>query len=266
MSHWLLDSISDELTEALHQASRIHIHREILNELPDVDFELIHRTASTMELIVLDLLSNRTIGDDEELDVMRSAAANAFRLFSVLPQQGSAIEEGEVRLRQGALAVLGDMGADAARLLKESPWAELPTDSDDWRDRTWATILDVWLRLIRKQSWDDSDLVLAKVASLRESQQEFESRYLEGQPASHAKPIAVELIALYHLAKAAEILAHYITDGVVEGDFQIRQLLDTQFDRVLAICSRSQLIELEPMARLLAASARQMSENSIWSA
>ncbi len=74
----------------------------------------------------------------------------------------------------------------------------------------------------------------------------------------------MELIGLYHLAKAAEVFAYYMTDGVVEGKYQIHQLLDTHFDRVLAVCKHAQMVELEPLSRLLAASASQMAENSIW--
>lgn len=48
---------------------------------------------------------------------------------------------------------------------------------------------------------------------------------------SRAKAAALELMALYHLAKAAEILALYVTDGVVEGSYQIHNLLDMHFDR-----------------------------------
>ncbi len=81
---------------------------------------------------------------------------------------------------------------------------------------------------------------------------------------SDAKATALELIGLYHLAKVAEILAHYITDGVVDGEYQIQELLETRFDRVLAICEETQMIQLEPLTRLLAASAAQMAENSIW--
>ena len=71
-------------------------------------------------------------------------------------------------------------------------------------------------------------------------------------------------MALYHLAKAAEILALYVTDGVVEGNYQIHNLLDMHFDRAMAICERGAPFQLEPLARLLAATARQLANNSIW--
>ena len=55
-----------------------------------------------------------------------------------------------------------------------------------------------------------------------------------------------------------------MTDGVVDGKHQIHQLLDAHFDRVLAVCKQAQMLELEPLSRLLAACASQMAENSIW--
>jgi replicative superfamily II helicase len=156
------------------------------------------------------------------------------------------------------------MGADAARLLREQAWTELPIDSDDWGKRTWSTIIDVWLRLIRKQGWADRDVILERIASLRNSQTLFEKEYLERQNLNNAKSSALELIALYHLARAAEIFAQYMTEGVVDGNFQIHQLLETHFDRVFSVCKNVQLLELEPLSILLAACSSQMAENSIW--
>jgi len=101
------------------------------------------------------------------------------------------------------------MGPAASRLLKETQWS-LPLDSVDWKIRTWATILDVWLRLIRKKGWSDRDAVLENVAKLRDSQQEFERNYFAKQAPLKARNSALELICLYHLAKAAEILAHLL--------------------------------------------------------
>ena len=173
------------------------------------------------------------------------------------------MEAGIFLLRAGALAVLGDKGVDAARWLRENSWQELPVESQDWSKRTWATVVDAWLRLIRKNGWDDRDLVLERIASLREVQSIFEKEHLQNLDISNAKATALELIGLYHLAKAAEIFAHYMTDGV-DGKYQIQELLDTHFDRVLAVCRQAKMIQLEPLAILLSASASQMAENAIW--
>jgi replicative superfamily II helicase len=264
MSHWLLDKLNVTREQALKQASRAQILQELLNVPSGVDCELIRRTAEALEMAVLDLVSENGSDKEEEQNEIKSAAADAFRLLRVLPPPTKALDAGMFLLRAGTLAVLGDKGSDAARWMREKPWPDLPIDSEDWRERTWATVIDIWLRLIRKHGWADRDAVLERIARLREAQSDFEQTHLERQEPAYAKATALELIGLYHLAKAAEIFAHYITDGVVDRKYQIHQLLETHFDRVLAVCQHAKMIDLEPLSRLLAASASQMAENSIW--
>ena len=262
-SHWLLDSLVENRNLALRQASRSQIRRELMDEPFSEDAALIRRTGEALEMVVLDLILEGT-DDAETLETLQSCSADAFRLFRALPQEKDAVEASLLLLRASALAVLGEMGADAGRLLRESPWPELPIDSEDWSQRTWATVIDIWLRLIRKQGWADRDTVLERIEALRQSQEQFETNYLEHQDPAYAKSSALELIALYHLTKAAEIFANFMTDGVVEGHYQIHQLLDTQFDRVFAVCEHARILEMDPLSRLLAACSSKMAENSIW--
>jgi len=264
MSHWLLDSISEKRRSALVSADRIQINRELMSQEIDVDQSEISDVANALELASLDLILERFEEDDSKLKLMRECAADAFRLLRVLPLPEEPIKAGHQLLRMSSLAVLGDRGADASRMLKQVDWPDLPFDSTDWGKRTWSTIVDVWLRLIRKKGWEDRDTVLQRIVDLREHQNQYEKNYLESIEAAYAKPAALELIGLYHLAKAAEISALFITDGVVDGNFQIRQLLETHFDRSLAVCKHARMIDLEPMTRLLNAAAVQMVENSIW--
>jgi len=264
MSHWLLESIGNKREEALKCADRILFYREFSGESSDGDIELIQRTADALELVVIDLILEKLDPDDDRVPTLKTCAGDAYRLLRVLPHRDNPVENTVTLLRQAALAVIGDMGADAARVLCEKPWPDLPLDSDNWQERTWSTILDIWLRLIRKQGWDDRDKVLEQVSALRSAQDTFEKDYLEGQPPINAKASALELISLYHLAKAAEVFALFITDGVVDGNYEIQHLLEAHFDRVFAVCENAQMMELEPLAVLLSACSTQMVENSIW--
>ena len=264
MSHWLLDKLNDTRLQALKEADRKQIFRELRRAPESIDKELIQRSAEVLELVVLDhVLEDVTKNEDKQKE-LKLAAADAFRLLRALPRPEDSLDAGKFMLRAGTLAVLGDRGSDAARWMRENSWPNLPVNSDDWSTRTWATVIDIWLRLIRKDGWDDRDAVLKLISRLRKDQLLFEKDYLEGQELTHAKAVALELIGLYHLAKAAEIFAHYITDGVVDGKYQIHQLLDTHFDRVMAVCDQTRMASLEQMSRLLAASASQMADNSIW--
>ncbi len=262
MTHWLLDTLKDSLEQAKQEANKALIYQALLNETVIVDYGLIERHAEALELIVLDLQLEGV--NDENQALLRECAANAFRLLRVIPNKTKPILQAEQTLRYCALAVIGDMGADAARLLREKTWETLPLDSDVWGEKTWATILEIWLRLIRKQGWEDRDAVLELIVELRKTQSDFESSYLKNKPNSQAKVAALELIALYHLAKAAEIMAYYLTDGVVEGSYSIKPLLEMHFDRSLAASDQIGLSMLSPLTRLLAISAKAQVDNSIW--
>ena len=264
MSHWLIDKLHETLQQALKQADEVQVYHELLAQPSNVDDALIRRTAEALEMVVLDLVLEDITNDEEKQKELKLTAADAFRLFRALPRPPDMLDAGMLLLRAGTLAVLGDKGADASRWMKENPWPDLPMDSEDWSKRTWATVLDVWLRLIRKDGWSDRDAVLERIARLRDAQSNFEKDHLDERTPIHKKATALELIGLYHLAKAAEIFAHYMTDGVVEGRYQIHQLLDTHFDRVRDVCRQAQMVDLESLSRLLAAGASQMAENSIW--
>ena len=256
MSHWLLEEQEETLQQALKQAQLArNSHR-----LELVDEKLIQRAADVLEMAVLDLVLEDVADDEKKQRELQLAAADAFCLLRSLPRPADALAAGKSLLRAGILAILGAKGADAVQWLEKETWAELPVDSENWHKRTWATVVDVWLQLICKDRYADLDVVLERISRLRDAQSGFEKKYLVGQEPAHAKVVALELIGLYHLAKAAEILVHYATDDVVDGNYQIRQVLDTHFGRVRVVCEHARMIDLEVLGRLLAASASQMAE------
>ena len=268
MSHWLLDTMADKRLLALREADRMQFYREMGRKVPDFDEEALRESAAALEIAVLDLEIDRLADDPERCALSRQAAGDAFRLLRMLPLPTNPMEAGTHLLRASVLAVLGDHGADAARWLRTldetQQWPDLPLDAPDWGERCRATLTDVWLRLVRKKGWTDRDAVLDRVAALRSAQQTFEREYLHAFEPLEAKRSALELIALYHLAKAADVLAHYITDGVVDGSHQIQPVLDSHFDRAIDACDTAQLIELGPLTRLLARAAQQMADNALW--
>ncbi len=259
MTSWIVNS----LDPALLENARTEASRRLLNDAlgKTTKFEEnndLHFVAKALELAVVDLLT-----DDKQLESMRRHSAEAFQLFRVIPRPEVAIDSAEQCLRLACLGVLGERGMDAARILREDPWPELPIDSASWRDRTLSTILDIWLRLIRKDGWADLEKVLERVVSLRQQQRDFEADYLEnGNPSPRTS--AWELILLYHLAKAAELLATYTTQGQVDRHFDIRQQLESQFDRAFIACGRAELVRFDGFTRILARTAQQLVDNSIW--
>ena len=264
MSHWLLDSLAD-LREACGKlASAIHVQSQLNQPKQEWDWGLLKHGAESMELVVIDIIATRPFDwENEDISDLRSAAADGFRFWKHFPFEDD-VNGARSILRAACMAVLGERGADAARWLSTIEWPQAGLNSDDWRTRTWSTIIDIWLRLIRKRGWDDRDTVLQRISDLRAAQADFEAQHLASLPGETGKANALELIGLYHMAKAAEIFAEFITSGKVDGRFQFQQMLDMHFDRVFAVCENAKLLDLESIARLLEVCAAQMARNSIW--
>ena len=239
MSHWLLDSLSNLRTDCHTLAARIQIESELGQVSDAYDWGLLRRGAESMDLAVVDIIASRPFDwEGQDVDDLRTAASEAFRFQKYLPFTSDVVGARRI-LRAACMAVLGERGADAARWLNAIEWPGADLHSEDWRIRTWSSIADIWLRLIRKNGWEDRDAVLARISELRSAQAAFEVQHLERIPTDNKQSSALELIGLYHLAKAAEIFAQFLTDGRVEGRFQIQQMLDIHFDRVFAVNCKS---------------------------
>jgi len=259
---WVLDVLgASRVARAREQASRRRLVAALDVEAPELgDADDLREVGAALELSVFDLLAEER--DDARL---RSVSAEAFQVLRALPRPEGPIEAGEWLLRLACLAVLGDRGADARRILVEDGIPPLPVEDPDWGRRVWAISLDTWLRLIRKHGWGDLDQVQENVARLRDAQQANERDYLARFEEEGSQQPAWRLIAEYHLAKAAEILSFFTGQGTAsDGRFDIHQQLEAQFDRAVAACGRGRLVDLEVSVRLLSHCARTLVDNSIW--
>lgn len=258
MESWIINALDEEQVKNSCTESARRLINHAIKDTLDLKDENLQHIAEMHEIAALDL-----IDEEEQLDTLRAASSTAFQLMRVLPTPDVPFEMAKMYLRLSCLGVLADRGVDASRFLKEKPWLELPIQSELWGERTWSTVLDIWLRLIRKDGWQDLDTVQQMIKALREQQGNFESKYLDETESSQTAA-AWELVSLYHLTKAAEILALYTTQGQVGGYFDIREQLDSQFDRAIIASSRAELVDLESIARLLRRTAKQLVDNCIW--
>ena len=257
---WILESLgAEKVRKATEEAGRRRLRGALGVEGPaQLSDEHQQFVAHALELRAFASL------EAENVDALRVASLEAFQVARSVPRGDAPIAAAEALVRLSCLGVLGDRGADVRRLLIDEDLPLLPLDAGDWGARVWASILDIWLRLLRKKGWEDLDAVQQRVASLRAEQRSVEPTFLE-EAATHgdARP-AWELMSSYHLAKAAEILGTFMSQGSVEGHYDIRQQIEAQFDRAVAAAGRGQLMEREVLARLLARTARVLVDNSIW--
>ncbi len=258
---WVIESLGvDKVTDAEIEAGRRRVNQAFrvdgVTKMSDEQLRFIG--SNGLELHVFTLLERE---DSEEL---RSAAAKAFHVRRVVPLGGSPVEAAQDLVRLGCLGVLGDRGTDFRRLLINQGIPLLPIDDPNWGERVWAIILKMWLCLFRKEGWSDFDEVQQLVTTLRSEQRSHEPSFLSRAEARKDSRPAWELVLAYHLANAAEILGTYLSQGSVDGHYDIREQLDAQFDRGIFAAIQGQLMEREVFARLLVCTARVFVDNSIW--
>lgn len=260
---WIADAVgAEKIKTALEEAGRRRLGAALdVQGVPSLSDRQLRFIAYGLELQVIECMAH---GSPQDLI---QAAATAFQVFRVLPRPSSPLEAAEFLVQLGCLGVLGQRSADIRRLLSEKNGEgipSLPLDADDWGLRVRSIILNIWLRLLRKSGWDDFNAVQAGVARLRAEQQDYEPQFLSQTEATRDVRPAWYLISAYHLAKAAEILGAYLTQGSVDGHYDIRAQLQAQFERALAAADRGGLIEQENMARMLERTALVLVESSIW--
>jgi superfamily II DNA/RNA helicase len=253
MSDWVLASLSESQRSVAAHFVNQSLLRDLTERAPAFS-DTLGFTAQTYELAVGILL------DEPNSPALRDAAELAFETMrameSDLPNQATH------SLHTACYGVLADRTPDVVRYLRNVDQSWMVAVDDDWGARVQASIVRIWLLLLRKRGWDDLDAVQAEVSLLRIEQAEYEREFLEG--ALSPREEAWHLMASYHLAKAAETLAVFSSQGMVGRAYDIREQLQAQFDRSLMACERAELIELHALVRLLAATAEKLVANSIW--
>lgn len=257
---WILESLGTEnVRRATEEAGRRRLRGALGVEGPaQLTDEQQRFVTNGLELRAFALL------ESDSIDALRTASLDAFQVARTVPRGSAPIDAAEALVRLGCFGILADRGADVRRLLIDQGLPVLPFDAPEWGVRVWASILEVWLLLLRKNGWEDLDAMQQRIATLRSEQRSLEPAFLAAAEGRRDTQPAWELMSAYHLAKAAEILGTYVSQGSVEGHFDIRQQLEAQFDRAVAAAARGQLMEREVLARLLARSARALVDSSIW--
>jgi hypothetical protein len=194
------------------------------------------------------------------------AQADAYRAFEIrrtLPLPEDWNEQIFHVLHLSALAYCGDRWSDLRRWLKERPNGDVSStiEEDSWDNRVLSHLYECWIRLLRKDKWNDLEGIGPIIGKLREEQRLYEPDALGSgeDAASHA--LAFRLIALYHWARATELLALYMLQGEPTA---ITTELDQHFEAALRAAVASQDISLEILVRWLHVASQRMVSGSIW--
>jgi hypothetical protein len=249
---WLLRSVLDQIASG--DATR-------LASLADADALLIQQALLVAELMALEHLDDaESASRSAESTFLRTACSDAFYLLRALPKSSDADARRKILLRLSCYGILGDRSADVRRWLREQGLPDLPAEPEAWPRRVFGTVADSFLRIARKDGWTDLHEVARGIAELRQLQTQFERDFLAGVGAS-AQVAALELVSLYHLAKAVELLGTFCGKGSPKD---IVSELKFHYLRAIRAASTGGLVELDVLLRWMRAASIQIAQNSIW--
>jgi len=272
-NHWAVRTIQvEDLKRAQHiinQRLADHAVGEYIHfsfSANESDTILIERVALALEMAAIEGLDELSQSYGDNIQLRNQAVAASFRLFDIwrlqpIPSQLS--KRLFFVLQLSSIAYCGDRWNDLRR------WLEINKDSltapsvaeQPWDRRVLYRLFDCWIRLFRKNGWDDLDRIREIIAGLRQDQKIFESDCLQNGSDIENKAMALRLIALYHWAAATEILAKYMLQG--EPSAPLSQL-DMHFDNAVKAATASGDIQHEMILYWIRASARIMVTNSMW--
>ena len=269
--HW---AVSANSQEDLNKADRLlheHLAKKALGNQITFSFEensddkqFLERIALAYEMAAVEGLDelSRPAGVNQSLrDQAIAASYKAFDIRRLMAVPNENHDRLYFVLQLSAMGYCGDRWADLKRWYNENAAAlNAPSVADvSWDNRLLYRLFHCWVRLFRKNGWDDLDRIRETIAGLRDDQKQYEGNSLNNGSRAADRMFALRLVALYHWAKGTEILACYMLQG---QPFEPFSGLDKHFDAAIKAAAASADAQHEMILRWLHAAARVMVTNS----
>ena len=271
--HWAVAAIgADELARVENLVNERLAHRAVGKQISfsftraSNDDPLLERAALAFELAAIEGLDELSRPAGENASLRDQAIAASFRAFDIrrlLPVPSETHGRLFFVLQISATAYCGDRWSDLRRWYKDQKATlNAPSVADvPWDRRLLYRLYDCWLRLFRKEGWDDLDRIREIIAGLRNDQTNHEEELLQNGVEAMDRAIALRLAALYNWAKGTETLAGYMLQGEPADPFGS---LDKHFEAGIKAATASGDAQHEMILRWLHAAARIMVTNSLW--
>ncbi len=278
-SHWAVSAIGQSKLEyaarlsnerLAQQAAGRQIAFQFDRPSPEHDVatsedDLLRLVALAYEFAALEGLEDFVTsgGASRGLGLQASAALHkAFEVRRLLPVPSEPDRRVHAVLHLSALAFCGDRWPDLQRwYVAHESCLEAPSVSDpQWDTTVLYRLFQCWVKLFRQRDWRDLDQVCEIIARLRTDQQEHEQQQFRHGPNAEDKATAFRLIAMYHWAKATELLARYILQ---HDSMHPAADLDKHFEAGIRAARLGEDAGLEVSLRFLHASAHVICRNSL---
>jgi len=277
-NHWAVASIRRKDQQRGHDVAMARLLRNSLGDQLQLAFsehstdaDLLERLATAYEIAAAEGIDSLLFQNhqEERRQLAIQAKAGAFRAFEirrVFPIPNDDLDRILHILHLSSLAYASDRWADLRRwLFEHNVETQTPNASNaDWDKRVLYQVYEGWLRLFRKDTWNDLHGIAGIIAGLRQEQLGYEQKLLNIDNNVVENQIkALRLVALYHWAKATEQLSLFMLQGQPGG---IREELNMHFEKAIYACGAASDIQMEMILRWLHVAGRMMVAGSLWDA
>ena len=272
-SHWAVQAIGAEEVGRANRLINQRLAERALGQQISFSFveedladELLERLLLAYELAAIEGLEDLSHPDAEDEGIRNQAVAGSSRAFDIkrlLPVPEPTLERVFFVLQLSALAYCGDRWSDLRRWYRENDFQlNVPSVADvPWDTRLLYRLFHCWVRLFRKEGWDDLDRIRETIAGLRDDQKSMEEPLLRSGSQMADRAMALRLAALYHWAKGTEILARFMVQGEPGDPFS---QIDKHFEAGTSAAKASADPQHEVVLRWLHAAGRIMVSHSLW--
>lgn len=265
--HPLFESVRDATQRVFDEANRLKINRVIHPSDRQIfrDTDALEEAIGIHELAIVDYWSFAFDSDPDNSDKHRIFCHTCSECFSLM--EACPIPENPVQmmvhvLKMLAYAYMGEKWEGMQRYLKEHhDVVPKPATNSSWDHVLLVGIYKATILLAEKKSFSDILRSRKIITNLREHQKSLEEAYLNGVQIESRMRATYQLASLYHLAKSVELVGEYMLQGTPD-DIDAR--LDYHFEKALSHSGHAGVIELDILLRLLYATFRKMTYNSIW--
>ena len=265
--HPVFESISDSMKKTYDDVNRFKIHQMIHPSDAQTlleDKDSLERTIGIYELAIVDywpFAFDLDPANSAKRKIFHHTCSECFSLMEVCPLPENQIQRIVHVLKMLAYAYMGEKWEGMQRYLKEHHTMLMSATNSSWDHVLLAGIYKATILMTRKTSYDDIPQSKKIIADLRVRQKSLEEAYLNSIPITSRIKATYQLASLYHLAKSVDLVGEYMLQGTPD-DIDAR--LDFHFEKALSHSEHAGVIELDILLRLLHATFRKMTYNSIW--
>ncbi|MFW9887225.1 MAG: DEAD/DEAH box helicase [Candidatus Thorarchaeota archaeon] len=259
---WVMESIEETaIQHSLNQSQWLILYKVLKEcgiEAPEeYDVLDVEKLADALEIAIYQKL----IEGETETDNFELLCQHAFLVLRALPVPSEDLDRMKYLLKLSCIGVLGEKLSDTQTYLREQELSS-DLDTENWPTEILLHCIGAFLCLVRKKDWSDLKHAISSVRELRLMQDAMEKKHLQKTESSR-RQLAIELTALYHLAKAIELVVEYSSEGKPVG-----ALIESskQFESAIKYADAGRLAELSVLSTWMFHAGQKLGSMSIWKA